>query len=237
VRLLAAQVRASVLELLRYPAYSLPTLLFPATLYLVVVAGRAKGDPAVRMAGFAAIAVLGVAFFQFGVGIANDRGRHWERYLRTLPAPPSARIAGRVLSALVFAGASAGAVVLAARGAGVAVSAARLSALAGALALGAVPFALLGISLGYTVPARAAVPVANLLYLPLAYVGGLWSGPRTSPRVPAVVPTRSWAELVWAAAGARAFSAWVLVALAAWTAVFAAAAVWAYRRDEGERFR
>jgi len=235
MRLLAAEVRASLLELLRYPAYSIPTLLFPATLYLVV-AGRSRVDPAARMVGFAAIAVLGVAFFQFGVGIAHERSRPWERYLRTLPAPPSARVLGRVLSALIFACASAGAVVLAAGAKGVALPGSLLGAFAGALLLGAVPFALLGVSIGYAVPARAAIPLANLLYLPLAYLGGLWSGPRAPPHLPAALPTRSWADLVWAAAGERAFSISALVALATWTGVFGLTAVWCYRRDEGERF-
>jgi ABC-2 type transport system permease protein len=236
MRLLGAQFRAATLELLRYPAFSIPTLIFPGTLYLLV-AGRARGEPSVRVAGFAAIAVLGVAFFQFGVGIANDRARSWERYLRTLPARPLTRIAGRVLCALAFAAASAAAVVLAAAGRGVPPPAARLPALGGTLLLGAIPFALLGIALGYAVRPRAALPLANLLYLPLAYAGGLWSGPQHAPRVPLVVPTRAWAELLWSAAGAQAWSVGAVGALACWTALFGAAAVWCYRRDEGERFR
>jgi len=154
VRLLAAEVRASLLELLRYPAYSIPTLVFPATLYLVV-AGRSRVDPAARMVGFAAIGVLGVAFFQFGVGIAHERSRPWERYLRTLPAPPSARVLGRVLSALVFACGSAGAVVVAGAATGVALPGSRLGAVAGALVLGAVPFALLGVFSAGSGAARA----------------------------------------------------------------------------------
>lgn len=35
------------------------------------------------------------------------------------------------------------------------------------------PFAALGIGIGYLVSPRVAVPVANLVYLPLLYVGGL----------------------------------------------------------------
>ena len=38
-----------------------------------------------RSPGFA---VIGVAFFQFGVGIAVDRASPWEAYLRTLPVGP-----------------------------------------------------------------------------------------------------------------------------------------------------
>jgi ABC-2 type transport system permease protein len=236
MRLLLATVRSTVLELLRYPAYSIPTLIFPATLYLAV-AGRSPARGVERMAGFAAIAVLSVTFFQFGVGIANERTRPWERYLRTLPALPLTRIAGRVLSALAFAVGSAGAVGLAAAGVGVTLPPARWPPLAAALLLGAIPFGLLGIALGYSVRPRAALPLANLLYLPLAYAGGLWSGPRGAPHLTVAVPTRAWAELLWAATGRRAFGLTALVVLSAWTVVLAGAAVRAYRRDEGGRFR
>ena len=59
------------------------------------------------MATFAGFAVIGVAFFQFGVGIAIDRASPWETYLRTLPVGPLVRLAARLLSAAVFACAAA----------------------------------------------------------------------------------------------------------------------------------
>src|SRR5207245_5830724 len=95
VNLALAYVKARTLELARLPAFTIPTVVFPAVLYLAV-AGRRHGDAAVVTAGFAAIAVLGVAFFQFGVGIASERISPWERYLRSLPAGPVPRIGGRV---------------------------------------------------------------------------------------------------------------------------------------------
>ncbi|HEY2937263.1 MAG TPA: hypothetical protein VGJ25_11735 [Gaiellaceae bacterium] len=238
MRLAAAYVRARTLELARLPAFTIPTVVFPAVLYLAV-AGRRHGDAAAVTAGFAAIAVLGVAFFQFGVGIASERISPWERYLRSLPAGPVPRIGGRVGAAIVFASCAAGAVLLggAAR-TSASLPVARVGVLAVALVLGAVPFALLGTALGYLVPARAAVPVANFVYLPLAYAGGLWSGPdggESGYRV--LIPTRAWAQTVWAAVGAGPLSLAAPFALCVWTAAFGALAAWAYRRDEGERFR
>jgi len=238
VNLALAYVKARTLELARLPAFTIPTVVFPAVLYLAV-AGRRHGDAAAVTAGFAAIAVLGVAFFQFGVGIASERISPWERYLRSLPAGPVPRIGGRVGSAVVFASCAAGAVLLAgAARTSASLPASGVAALAAALALGAVPFALLGTALGYVVPARAAVPVANFVYLPLAYVGGLWSGPdgrESGFRV--LIPTRAWAHTVWAAAGAGPLPLGAPLALCVWTAAFGALAAWAYRRDEGERFR
>lgn len=238
MRLAAAYVRARTLELARLPAFTVPTVVFPAMLYLAVTRHE-RAHPVEVAAGFAAIAVLGVAFFQFGVGIAAERVSTWERHLRTLPAGAAPRIAGRVGAAAIFASCSAAAVLLAAlaRG-GVSLSAARWVELMAALLVGAMPFALLGTALGYLVPARAAVPVANLAYVPLAYAGGLWRAPSGAPEGALVaVPTRAWADVVWASVGARALDAPAVLVLSAWTVAFGLLAAWAYRRDEGERFR
>ena len=77
-----------------------------------------------------------------------------------------------------------------------------------ALLVGTVPFAFLGIALGYWAPAEAALPIANLLYLVLAYAGGLWIRPSGLPAAVAAVspylPTRALSDaLVAAAIGAR----------------------------------
>lgn len=233
---LAANVRASALELWRYPSFSISALLFPPTLFLVF-AHAYRQPPETRVAGFAAVAILGVVFFQFGVGIASDRVSTWELYLRTLPVAPGVRVAGRVCSGLGFAAAAAGAVVVVA----VATTPPSLSAerwveLCAVLLLGSVPFGLLGIAIGYVTSPRAALPVANLLYLPLSYTGGLWAGPRHAPGYFVVVPTHAWARLLWWAAGASGFSSAAAVLLAVWGVAFGVIAVWAYRRDEGERF-
>jgi len=233
---LAAHVKASSLELWRYPSFSVSALLFPPALFLAFA--HAYRQPAeTRLAGFAAVAILGVVFFQFGVGIASDRVSTWELYLRTLPVAPRVRIAARVCSALVFAAAAAAVVVAVALGSTEAsLSPARWAALCAVLLAGAVPFGFLGIALGYLVRPRAALPVANLLYLPLSYAGGLWAGPRAAAHAFDVVPTHAWGGLLWWAVGARGFDALPAGALAGWGVVFSAIAVWAYQRDEGERF-
>jgi len=71
VKLVLLHARASTLELLRYPAFSVPTLAFPALFFLLFVSPRTEADPTLLLASFAGFAVLAVAFFQFGVGIAS----------------------------------------------------------------------------------------------------------------------------------------------------------------------
>lgn len=243
MRLAVAHARAETANLARYLGYSVPTIAFPAVLLLLFGRRFEEGEPERLYAGFAATALLGVAFFQFGVGIATSRTTPWEAYLRTLPVGPATRLAGRILSALTFGAATVCVVsVVAFTVYGVRLPPGRAVALGSALLVGCVPFALLGIAFGYWLSPRAALPVANLLYLPLAIGGFLWTRPTEA--VPHVVdvssqllPTRSWMEVLDAVAtGDHAVPLLHVTALATWGLVFLALAWWGYRRDEGERF-
>ena len=167
----------------------------------------------------------------------------WESYVRTPPATATTRIAGRILSALVFAVATVVVVMVV----GVAVYGAgfapwRFVALILALLLGSVPFGLAGIALGYWLPPRSAMPIANIIVIPLIIAGFLWTRPpddfpRTADLVSQLVPTRSWAEVLDSVStGDHPLPLHHVAALAGWTVVFFALAWWGYRRDEGEQF-
>jgi ABC-2 type transport system permease protein len=243
MRLAAVHAKAETLQYLRYPAYALPTLAFPALLMILLGRQFARGEPERLLVGFAAMALLTVTFFQFGVGIATSRTTPWEAYLRTLPASPAVRLAGRVMAALVFAAATVTVVAIV----GVAVHHASMPAwrYGGSLLVllaGSIPFALLGIALGYWLPPRAALPVANIAFLPLVIGGALWARPQGLPHdadvVSQLLPTRSWMEVLDATAtGDHALPLHHVGALVGWTLLFGAVARWGYSRDEGERFR
>jgi ABC-2 type transport system permease protein len=242
MRLVWAHLRAGTLELLRYPSFSVPTLLFPSIFLLVLGLQYADGRADAVMASFAAFAVMGVAFFQFGVGIAVERTSPWHLFLRTLPAPALVRFAARTLSAALFGlAAAAGVVVTALLTTDAGLGPAAWLRFVVALAVGSVPFALLGIALGYWLTPRGALPGANLLYLGLAYAGGLWTSARQLPGlldgVSTYLPTRRWAEVLWASVDGRPWRAADWLWLGGYAALFGALAAWGYRRDEGERFR
>lgn len=242
MRLVLVHARAQATELARYPSFTVPTLVLPVLVFLFF--GTQAGAEGARYvaAAFAAFAILGVAFFQFGVGIAQDRTSPWEFYLRTLPISPVARFAARNLAALPFALLAAGAVTAAAlltTPVGIAPSGwARLAAV---LLAGSVPFCLFGIALGYWTTPKGAVPLANILYLGLSYAGGLWLPPWQLPeivaRISPFLPTRQWGELLWHAVDGRPWPAAPALGLLAYTAAFGLLAAWGYRRDEGLRFR
>lgn len=240
--LLVAHTRASLLELCRYWTFVLPTLAFPAAFFAMFGVPRATETNAGELlAAYAGFAALGVAFFQFGVGIAAERASPWERYLRTLPVRAATRFGARILSALLFTCASVAVV------AGIAVVATplvmpaeRWPLLAVAVVVGSVPFALCGIAIGYWLSPRGALPVANLVYLGLSYLGGLWIPPQHLPdgvrRLGELAPTRPLTEVLYGAA-AGGIPARPALLLALWAMAFAALALAGYRRDEGERFR
>jgi len=244
VRLALAHARAETVQMARFPAYALPTILFPAVMLLLFGRQFERGEPNRLLAGFGATGLLAVAFFQFGAGIASSRATPWEAYLRTLPASAATRLAGRVLSALAFAAATTAAVTLVAVSAfGVGMPPWRFGLLVAALLAGSIPFAFLGITIGYWLQPRAALTVANVVYLPLAVGGFLWVRPTADlPRAVDIasqcLPTRSWIEVLDSVAtGDSPIPLHHVAALAAWGAVFFAAAWLGYRRDEGERFR
>jgi ABC-2 type transport system permease protein len=242
MKLALAHARAQVLELVRFPGFSVATLAFPSILFLLFGLPRAGRHPDILLASYAAFAVLGVGFFQFGVSGAIERVTPWQAWLRTLPAPPAARIAGRVVAALVFTLASVSVVV----GVALATTTASLSAtawlrLAVALLAGSVPFVVLGLAIAYWASPKSALPVANILYMLLAYAGGLWTGPADLPRavraISSYTPARQWGDVLWPAVASAPWHASHWLLLVAYGIGFGALAAWGFGRDELRRYR
>ncbi|MGP6156695.1 MAG: ABC transporter permease [Vulcanimicrobiaceae bacterium] len=242
MRLLGVHLRTELTLLARVPAYVIPTLLYPTMLFAFFGLQLAQAPQAAPylFASYAAISLIGVVLFQFGVGIAMERLSPWQSFLRVVPVPGGVRIAGRVLTALLFAAGAIGLVALvAALFTPLRMQPTNALALAATLLAGAVPFALLGIAIGYWASPRAAVPVANLIYLPLSFAGGLWQRPENLPtylaKISPWLPTRQYGELIWGAA-AGVFPVHAALALSAYTLLFAGVAYWGYRAEIVENY-
>lgn len=243
VRLLGVHAAEMSRELVRIPAFAIPTVLFPAMFYTIFGMAYAKTSSQIAdavMCSFVAFAVIGVTLFQFGVGIAAERGRPWERYVRTLPVSLDTRLGARIVVAMLFGLASAGLVAVVARiFTPVDFTAAQWFALALYAAIGAVPFVLIGIAIAYWVAPRAALPITNVIYLLCSFAGGLWIPPQDLPHIAAVVspylPTRQYGNLLWsiASGGERGGALFVL---AIYAIAFSAIAAIGYRRDERARY-
>lgn len=240
MNLLPIYYRTQFTGLLRAPAFVAGVVALPSLIFLFVT-GTARGDNNAIFASFTVFATLSVAFFQFGVGIAQDRDTPWERYRRILPASPLLPFAANILVALTFAAISVGLLAVVANFTlPLSITLANALRLALALVGGAIPMALLGIAIGYWVSARAALAVANVLYLALSFGGGIFVPPRALPpwldAISIWLPTRRMVELAWSAVGGRPMLAEHWGMLAAYAVLFAALALWGYRRDEGNRY-
>lgn len=235
--------RTLMLTLVRMPGYSLPVLFFPVLLYAIFGASTAD-DPAIArlfLGSWSVFAVLGIALFQFGVSVSQARMSPWEGFLRTLPTGPAPRFAAQIIVALLFTAVAGALVWIAALLlTDIQMPAARWLLLAASMLAAAIPFSLIGITIGYWASPRAAVPLANLAYLVLAAMGGLWIPvghlPDWIATLSYLLPTRHSAELAWAATQARplppASAAW----LGAYTLVFAYLARLGWQRDQMKRY-
>lgn len=245
MKLLALHVRYGVLETLRIPIAVVPIVLLPGLSFLFFALPNIPDDPLIATASAASLATFAallVCLFQFGAGLAEDRQSPWDPALRALPLAAWQRIGGRVLVAVPFLLLGALPLVLLAWATTVAsVSPGRLLLGLAALVAGSLPLALLGIAIGFGLPSKAAIAVANILFFPFAYFGGLFLPPDMLPaivqRISPFVPTRGWGEIVLAATNGYTPSTAALLAWAAWIPIAAALAVWAYRRDETRRYR
>jgi ABC-2 type transport system permease protein len=231
-------------ELVRTPAFAVPTVLFPAMFYVIFALQYARTSSTAAnaiLAAYVAFAVVGVTLFQFGVGIATERGRPWERYQRTLPVSIETRFLARIAVATIFGLAAAGLVAaIAALFSPLSLNAGEWILLVASAALGAMPFVMIGVAIAYWVPPRGAQPITSALYLLMSFAGGLWIPPQDLPAFAAGIspwlPTRQFGELLWSATGTAHDGLQAALFLGIYTLVFSAIAIAGYRRDERTRY-
>ena len=247
VRLALLHLRFGFLETIRVPVALVGNVVFPslALLFFVVPQQSVAGDPVLATAAtaqLATFAVMSTCIFTYGIGIAEDRALPFDPFVRTLPAGPGPRMAGRVMNGAAFS--VLGVVPLLLVGwllTDATVTAPRLLAGFATLLLIGVPFLFLGLALGYTLTAKAAVAVTQLLVFPLGFGGGMFLPPELFPdwldAVSRLLPSRAARDVVVPVVTGGSFSAGAVVVLVAWSVVLAALASLAYRRDEGRRFR
>lgn len=180
LRAYAEEARCELLRYLREPAFLLPIMLFPAVFYLMFGILLARGDGAQQaarylLASYSTFAVMAPGLFGFGVSLALERGDGLLQLKRAMPMPPGAYLLGKLLMAVLVALAVGVLLVLMAMSlAGVPLSPSQIGALLLTDALGVVPFCALGLLVGTLIRGQGAPGLLNLLYLPMAFLSGLW---------------------------------------------------------------
>jgi ABC-2 type transport system permease protein len=172
------EAKFEFLRVLRTPAFAVPTLLFPPMFYLLfglILNHSASGAAYYLLATYSVFGVMSPALFGFGVGVAIERERGWLALKRVAPMPPGAYLLAKMGMAALFALIIY--IVLAAMASSIGCVRLHVSQwlLLGAITIFSVlPFCALGLLIGSRVNASAAPAIVNFIYLPMAFLSGLW---------------------------------------------------------------
>ena len=234
------EARAECLRYLRNPGFMIPTLILPTAFYLMfgILIGRANGPDAPRylLAAYGTFGVMSPGLFGFGVALSMERDNGLLTLKRALPMPPGAYLLGKVVMAMFAAAVvSCILVLLATLVAHVPLTPAQMTALFATNLLGSLPFCAMGLMLGMLIKGSGAPGIVNLLYLPMAFMSGLWFPlsmmPRAVQQIALALPPYHLNQVALSAVGLGQGAVWPHVAaLAAFSAVFLAIAARRLRR-------
>lgn len=241
-QVLAVEVGEGMRAIRREPAALFFSVLMPVgffALFSSIFGGgtqtAADGLPvaASMLATYGTFGVVSVMLLNPGLGVAEDRTRGWLRVKKVSATPLAVTLAARVLAALPYAVA----VMLAMSVVSVLLTGPVLGVgmwlrLMTVLVLGALPFALFGLAIGFVASSNAAAAIANAVFFPMVVASGLWFPIEMLPgwvqAVAPFLPTFHLARLATAQLTGAAASAHV-VALLVTAAIGAVAAGLAYR--------
>ncbi len=206
---LLVECSAELLKIIRAPEYIVPTMVFPVAFYTFfgVVMPQGGGASLYLLATYGVFAVMGPAVFGFGVAVANERDRGWLDLKRASPAPGSSYILAKIVVTLLVV-AVAIVLVYAVAGfvAGVELQRTTWLKLFAVHVLSTIPFILIGLTIGFSLSTNAAVAIANLVFMGLAILGGLWIPitmyPSAMQTMAQILPSFHLAEIALSVSGA-----------------------------------
>jgi ABC-2 type transport system permease protein len=204
-----AEMRSECLRYLRAPSFMLPMLLFSNVFYLMfgVLINHGNGDAArYLLASYTTFGVIGPGLFGFGVSLAIEREGGLLTLKRALPMPPGAYLLGKMVMAMLAA--TLVTVLLLCMGvfvAHVALNPMQMAAMLLTGMFGVLPFCALGMLVGTLIKGQGAPGLLNLVYLPMAFLSGLWLPlsmlPAILQRIAPVWPSYHLNRLALAAVG------------------------------------
>jgi len=176
------EAKMELRKMARLKQYSLSVVGFPLMFYIFFGLSMASSfaiGPVLMskylLATYGACSVLGATLYAFGAGVAVERGMGWLEVKNASPMPAGAYLLAKMAVSVVF-----GAMVVSllfALGAifgGVRMPAGQWLLLGAALVAGAIPFGAIGLAIGSFAGPNSAPGTVNMIYLPMAFLGGLW---------------------------------------------------------------
>jgi ABC-2 type transport system permease protein len=232
-----AEARSECLRYLRAPSFILPMLLFSTVFYLMFGVLLNHGDASrYLLASYSAFGIIGPGLFGFGVSLAIERDGGLLTLKRALPMPPGAYLLGKMVMAMIAA--TIVTILLILIGlflAHVTLSARQILSLMITGTLGVLPFCALGMLVGTLIKGQGAPGLLNLIYLPMAFLSGLWLPlsmlPQALQKLAPIWPSYHLNQLTLVAVGTSHEPLMLhVLALAGYTVVFLALAARRLRR-------
>jgi ABC-2 type transport system permease protein len=236
------ETKYEFLKLFRTRRYAISVLGMPLMFYSFFALGMPASQsfhlPTYLLATYGTFGVMSACLFGVGANIAHERSLGWLEMKRVSPLSSAAYLFGKIAANLVFCVA----VELSLLAAGLLFGHVRLAVweavrITGVLVLGAIPFAALGVALGYLIQASSAPATLNMINLPMAFCSGLWIPMMFLPpflqKVAVFLPSYHLSKLALDVIGLDSSPAlaqhWE--ALAAFTLIFIGLAFWAFERQ------
>src|SRR5258708_22362919 len=180
-RICLREAKYEFLKSLRFPMYSVSTIVFPLMFYILfgLVMGRQMvggvSSSVYLIPTYGTFGVMGASLFGTAASLASERGLGWLQVKRASPMPPFAYFLAKIIMSLIFSTI----VVMLLLLLGVTFGGVHLPAItAGKLVLtlvgGSLPFCAMGLAIGYFAGPTSAPAVINIFYLPMSFCSGLW---------------------------------------------------------------
>lgn len=237
-----AYLRLEVPRTLRNRRLIMLTIVFPVAFYLLftrVLTGGAQlgnDERAFLMVSMAAYGAIG-ATLSAAVRVAIERTNGWTRQLRVTPLPALGYVTTKLVTAYLAAIPAILLVMLAALTVNqVVLSPTTWIAILVALTIGVLPFAAIGVAIGYVFDESTAQLVFTISFVGLSVLGGLWTPISTFPdglaTIGRMLPSYHFANLGWSALAGKAPDLGDVLALLTYGLIFVGIVVWRYRVAE-----
>ena len=235
-----AYLKFELRRMYREPRLIILTVAMPVILFLAL-GGSIKGDTpektadimAYLMVAWAAYGAL-LGTFSSGLGVSHERAAGWLRQLRITPLPPVSVVATKAIACSLVAIPAVVVLSVVGMARNVDFSGGQLAALVLFMWLGSIPFALVGLAVGFVLPPNLAQPASFLVSFGLAFAGGIFiqtdDMPATMRDIVQWSPSYRFTQAGYAVLQHAAQSATGWAIIAGWALVFGALAALAYRR-------
>jgi ABC-2 type transport system permease protein len=240
LRAYAEEARAEILRYLRNPGFVLPMLAFSTVFYIMfgIVLNHGHADAQrYLLASYATFGVMAPGLFGFGASMGMERDNGLLVLKRALPMPPLAYLLGKMSMAMLMAGVvMALLLLLGLFVAHVSLNIAQILMMLAVGVFGVLPSCALGLWLGTLIKGQGAPGLINLVYLPMAFLSGLWLPlsmlPKALGKIAPVWPSLHLNALMQMAAGTYKGNVMLhVLVLLGFTVVFLLLAARRLRRD------